>query len=52
MGLSRLVSSKDAGEAVPLIALVCSGTLFVRVLAVSLFLSLSLSFLLSTLFST
>ena len=41
-GLSRLVPSKDAGEAVPLIALVCSGTLFVRVLAVSLFLSLSL----------
>ena len=41
-GLSRLVPSKDAGEAVPLIALVCSGTLFVRVLAVSLSLSLSL----------
>ena len=41
LGLSRLVPSKDAGEAVPLIALVCSGTLFVRVLAVSLFLSLS-----------
>ena len=42
LGLSRLVPSKDAGEAVPLIALVCSGTLFVRVLAVSLFLSLAL----------
>ena len=44
LGLSRLVPSKDAGEAVPLIALVCSGTLFVRVLAVSLFLSLCLFF--------
>ncbi len=47
-GFSRLVPSKDAGEAVPLIALVCSGTfiIIVRVLAVSLslFLSLSLSF--------
>ena len=41
MGVSRLVPSKDAGEAVPLIALVCSGTFLfvvvvVRVLAVSL----------------
>ncbi len=44
-GFSRLVPSKDAGEAVPLIALVCSGTfiIIVRVLAVSLSLSLSLS---------
>ena len=43
LGLSRLVPSKDAGEAVPLIALVCSGTLLfvvVRVLAVSLSLCL------------
>lgn len=41
LGVSRLVPSKDAGEAVPLIALVCSGTFLfvvvvVRVLAVSL----------------
>ncbi len=43
-GFSRLVPRKDAGEAVPLIALVCSGTfiIIVRVLAVSLSLSLSL----------
>ena len=40
-GFSRLVPSKDAGEAVPLIALVCSGNFIVRVLTVSLSLSLS-----------